>query len=390
MTNFNVTFSEGESFDVELSDDAAFDVDFGLVNPMYNYTGPYEVMPGTTAQTLPTQDKTLSENVVVDAVASGSVRMGDMTATFNPIVSVDDNGVISATVNDSLTMTPTIVPGYVESGTPGTLTATGNTQYQMYKRTSDDLTVNGQTVTAPLGYYPQDASKSVPIILKPTVMRPDAELIQTYSYDKHAVADEGITLPAYTTTAQTLKASANLSPTITMNADDYTFFIVERFLSIPEYNVTSVAKGRQEYTYCTYLYDLTRVPANTVKTIDGAKAITSVSNLISTMTSYRELYWSSGTAITLYGSNAYGCYQTPTAPTFSGTTLTIKSPALGERGSTSYFTSTYMNAVTDIRYQYIIDVYKAPKQAMNIDGWITNELVNHILECANSNTHKLT
>ena len=138
------------------------------------------------------------------------------------------------------------------------------------------------------------------------------------------------------------------------------------------------------------LYDLTRVPANTVKTIDGAKAITSVSNLISTMTSYRELYWSSGTAITLYNSNAYGCYQTPTAPTFSGTTLTIKAPAFGVRGSTSYFTSTYMNALTDIRYQYIIDVYKAPKQAMNIDGWITNELVNHILECANSNTHKLT
>lgn len=390
MTNFNVTFSEGESFDVELSDDAAFDVDFGLVNPMYNYTGPYEVIPGTAQQTLPTQDKTLSENVVVDAVASGSAIMADASVTFNPIVTVDDEGVITASVNDTYTMTPTVVPGYVESGTPGTLTATGNTQYQMYKRTSDDLTVNGQTVTAPLGYYPQDASKAVPIILKPTVMRPDAELIQSYSYDKHAVSDESITLPAYTTTAQTLKASANLSPTITMNGDDYTFFVVERFLTIPEYNVTSVAKGRQEYTYCTYLYDLTRVPANTVKTIDGTKAITSVSNLINTMTSYRELYWSSGTAIALYGTNAYGCYQTPTAPTFSGTTLTIKSPAFGERGSTSYFTSTYMNAVTDIRYQYIIDVYRAPKQAMNIDGWITNELVNHILECANSNTHKLT
>ena len=284
MINFNVVFNEGESFDVELDTDQSFDVSFGLVNPLYNYTGPYEVMPGTTAQTLPTQDKTLSENVVVDAVASGSAIMADASVTFNPIVTVDDEGVITASVNDTYTMTPTVVPGYVESGTPGTLTATGNTQYQMYKRTSDDLTVNGQTVTAPLGYYPQDASKAVPIILKPTVMRPDAELIQSYSYDKHAVSDESITLPAYTTTAQTLKASANLSPTITMNGDDYTFFVVERFLTIPEYNVTSVAKGRQEYTYCTYLYDLTRVPANTVKTIDGTKAITSVSNLINTMT----------------------------------------------------------------------------------------------------------
>ena len=44
----------------------------------------------------------------------------------------------------------------------------------------------------------------------------------------------------------------------------------------------------------------------------------------------------------------------------------------------------------DDRYQYIIDVYKAPKEAMSLDGWITNSLVNHIIDCVNSSTHKLT
>ena len=329
------------------------------------------------------------ELTIPQPVAQGSATVSG-SATVNPILNVDDEGIITATVNNTLSVTPTVEPGLIETGTPGTLALSGNTVYQMYKRTSDDLTVSGQTVTAPNGYYPQDATKTVPIILKPTVLRPDAELVKTFTYDKRAVADLGLTLPGYNTTAQTLLASSNLSPTISVDLDNETFFVVERFLTIPEYSTTSKAKGRAEYTYCTYIYELARVPANIIKTIDGSKAITSVSNLISTMTSFRLLYWSSASAISLYASNGYGCYQTPATPGLSGSTLTIKSPALALRGSTTYFTSTFMNALSDIRYQYVIDVYKAPKQAMGIDGWVSNTLVNHVLECANSNTHKLT
>ena len=387
MADFNVTFENAQTMDVTFSEDG-FNCDFGPGIPIGDYEGAYEVTPTAAEQTLPTQYKTLDENIVVHATPAGSARMADTSATFNPVVTVDDEGVITATVNNTLTLTPTVVPGYVSSGTSGTLTATGNTQYQMYKRTSDDLTQSGGTITAPLGYYPQNASKTVS--LKPTVLRPDAQLVQTYTFDQMAVEDLELTIPAYTTTATSLKATANLSPTITIDLATDTFFVVERFLTIPEYSITTVGKGRQEYTYCTYIYELARVPADEFKSIDGSKTITSITNIIGTMSSYRELYWSSTTALTAYASNAYGCYQTPTTPAISGSTLTIKTPVLGIRGSTSYFTSTYMNAVTDIRYQYVIDVYKAPKPAMGIDGWITNEVVNHIIDCANSTTHKLT
>ena len=387
MADFNVKFENAQTMDVTFSEDN-FGCDFGPGVPIGDYEGSYEVTPTATEQTLPTQYKTLDENIVVHATPAGSAHMADTSATFNPIVTVDDEGVITASVNNTLTLTPTVSPEYVDSGTSGTLTATGSTQYQMYKRTSDDLTQSGGTVTAPLGYYPQNASKTVN--LKPTVLRPDAQLVQTYTFDQMAVEDLKLTIPAYTTGATSLKATANLSPTITINLATETFFVVERFLTIPEYSITTLGKGRQEYTYCTYIYELARVPADAFKSMDGTKTITSASNIISTMSSFREIYWSSATALTAYGSNAYGCYQTPTAPAISGSTLTIKTPVLGIRGSTSYFTSTYMNAVTDIRYQYVIDVYKAPKQAMGIDGWITNEVVNHIIDCANSTTHKLT
>lgn len=352
------------------------------------FDGPYEYTPSTDVQTIPINGLQATNDIKINAMPLGSAKSPEGTVTVNPTLSVDDEGVITATVNKELLLTPTVVPGYVEHGTSGILTAQGNTQYQMYKRTSDDLTVSGGTVTAPLGYYPENAAKTVN--MKSTVIRPDAQLVQSYTFDKMAVDDLELTIPAYTTTAQSLKATSNLSPTVTVNLDTETFYVVERFLTIPEYSITTVGKARQEYTYCIYCYEVARVPANTFKSIDGSKTVTSATNIISTMSSYREVYWSSTTAITAYASNAYGAYQTPTAPSVSGTTLTIKTPVLGIRGSTSYFTSTYMNAVTDIRYQYVIDVYKAPKEALGISGWITNEAVNHMLDCVNSTTHKLT
>lgn len=326
MNRFDVVFNEGEMFDASLNEGEVFTVKLSPSLPQYNYEGSYEAVPTEEEQTLFTANRLLAQNITIDPIPEQY-----------------------------------IIP-------TGTQSIIANGVYDITNKANVD----------------------VQVALKQTVLRPDAELVKTYTYDKMIVKDEKVTLPGYTTSATTLKASANLSPTISINGDDETFFVVERFLTIPEYSISTVAKGRAEYTYCAYLYEMARVPADSIKTIDGSKAITSVSNIFGTMTTYRLLYWSSASAISLYSTNAYGCYQTPTAPTFSGSTLTIKSPALGTRGSTSYFTSTFMSAMTDIRYQYIIDVYKAPKQSLGINGWITNELVNHILGCANSMTHTLS
>ena len=225
----------------------------------------------------------------------------------------------------------------------------------------------------------------------PYAIRPDAEFIQTYSYDKYVVADEKATWPGYTTTATTLKSAWNLSPTITVDLDNYRYFLVERFLSIPEYSVATKAKGRIEYQFCSYFYELARADANTLATyIDPTKKITSVTNIWATNQMYRILYWSSSSAISLYASNGYGTYQTPTAPSLSGSTLTVKSPALATRGSTSYFTSTYMGAVGDVRYQFVIDVYRAPLNSMGVDNWGQDQMLQRLLSCINSNNHKLT
>lgn len=99
--------------------------------------------------------------------ASKSVQSGSATTptggiTANPSISVDNNGLITASVNKSESITPIINEGYVTSGTAGTITFSGSATQQMTKRTSSDLTQSGPTVTAPAGYYPSSASKSIP------------------------------------------------------------------------------------------------------------------------------------------------------------------------------------------------------------------------------------
>lgn len=257
------------------------------------------------------------------------------------------------------------------------------------QRSSSDLTASSGIITAPSGYYESPASKAVSLI--PYAIRPDAELVQSYTFDQHAEADMGLTIPSYTTTAQTLKAAANLSPTVTIDLTNYRYTVVERFLTIPEYSVSTKAKGRQEYTACSYIYDIVRIAANEFQTIiDATKKITSAQNLISTHSLYRLLYWSSSSAIALYATNSYGAYMTPTAPAVSGSTLTVKAPAFGIRGSTTYYTNTYMNATTDVRYQYVIEVYRSPVGNLNIDGWGQEQSVQHIIDCVNGSTHTLT
>lgn len=49
-----------------------------------------------------------------------------------------------------------------------------------------------------------------------------------------------------------------------------------------------------------------------------------------------------------------------------------------------------MNATTDIRYQYIIDVYRSPKNNLNIDGFGIYTQADHIVDCVYSTNQKLT
>ena len=258
-------------------------------------------------------------------------------------------------------------------------------------------TVENQTRTLlTSGKYLEDDLKLTDVSgsageLNAWVMRPDAEVVYTLAYDKYIVTDEGVTFPAYTTTAQTLKASQTISPTVPRDPANYNYYIAERALSIPEYSVTTKAKGRVEYSFASAFYELVDYPANTISALLNDTKVTALSySIFSAGNNVGLVYWSSGTALAKYASAAYGVAQTITAPTASGTAITIKTPALITRGHTTYFTNTYMNAVTDVRYQYIIEVYRAPKNSLSFDGWGMYQMSEHIMDCVHTTNHKLT
>lgn len=227
--------------------------------------------------------------------------------------------------------------------------------------------------------------------LKYGVLRPDAELVTSYKYDKYINADEGVTMPAYTTTSTTLLASETLSPTVSLDLTNYNYEVLIRTLTIPEYSITTKAKGRTEFCFGSALYEVCEFPANTFSAlIEPTRKLTSRSTTVyAAGNGSRMIYYSSGTAIGAYASAAYGPNQTIQAPTISSTTLTLKSPIFIIRGSTTYYVNTFMNATTDVRYQYIIDIYRSPKNNLNLDGWGVYTQSEYILDCVYNNNQKL-
>lgn len=222
------------------------------------------------------------------------------------------------------------------------------------------------------------------------VIRPDAELVHQVKYDKHVVSDLGKTIPAYKTARETFVASETLSPTIPLDYSTYDYYVVCRGLAIPEYATgTAYGKGRQEYAVQLGLYDLTFLPAGTYRSQrQGYSA--SAYNVVTPTTRIIYLYWSSSSALTVTGGTS-GAQTILTAPTRTASgqsgQLTLKTPQLTLAGSSSYMTSTYYNALSDIRYQYIIDVWRAPKGNLNLDGWGAAQLDKHVADCyANGGT----
>ena len=228
--------------------------------------------------------------------------------------------------------------------------------------------------------------------LKMGVLRSDAEMVKSWSYDLKAVDDLSITIPAYSTTAQTVRASQALSGTYTLNYTDYNYYVLERFLTIPTYNTTSKGKGRVEYHIGSCAYELSEITANQIVALsDPTKKYTSATRgFYATGAWYRSVYWTSGTAITAYSTSAYSTSQIVVAPTISNGAVTMNTPTWSMRGHTTYFTSTYWGAITDIRYQFVGELYRVPKGSMNLNGWGIQQQAYHIINDVNNNNQNLT
>lgn len=222
------------------------------------------------------------------------------------------------------------------------------------------------------------------------VLRSDATLVKSWTYDKLLVTNEGITIPAYATSAKTLIVSTNLSvETVDISAYDYIVTFVS--LTYPIYNTDTKSSARMDYNMSSAQFELVSFPANSIHSLDNTKMYTSslAGTLTATNQQGKTVYWSSASAIKAAAAY-YGVYASPSAPTIaSGGKLTIVSPVYIMRGSNTYLNSTNWGNITDIRAQYIIQLYCIPVSS-SIQGFMQKSSFQHIHDCAISASHTLT
>lgn len=224
-------------------------------------------------------------------------------------------------------------------------------------------------------------------------LRGDATLAKSWTYDKLIHADEGVTIPSYTTSTTTLKSGAEFT-TENIDFSDYSYMVLYRGLATPVYSNSTKSSARQIYYARSALYDFAFIPESAFShdgTTATANSNAAVYSSIGQSVFDRTVYYSSASNIRM--SNAsYGAYMTWTAPsiTVSSTypyetaTVKITSPSFLTRGSTTYLNRTNWEYITDIRYQYIFELWRVPASA-TVHGWELESQFRHILDCANGN-----
>ena len=230
--------------------------------------------------------------------------------------------------------------------------------------------------------------------LKVGAIRPDAVLEQSWTYDKYIVADEHVTIPSYSTNEQTLKASSALVTNKSLDCSQYDYLVTQRGIAIPSYSSSAKGAGRCIYSIATNSTEIVCIPSSFF-TVDGASSDRYASPASGSLGAYGAVvYWRSGSAIRATAGTSYGIYTAFPGVSFTASnagtpTITINSPNLRIKGSSTYLNSTYWGYLTDIRYQYIIQLWKVPRTG-DIDGWINTSQLVHAINCAQSASGTLT
>lgn len=215
-------------------------------------------------------------------------------------------------------------------------------------------------------------------------LRPDAELVEKWTMDSYAVADLGLTIPAYSTANVNIRNAQNLEVHVG-DPLEYRYFVTGRTLTIPVYNTTTHGKGREEYAIEYGFYEWLYNPSGQMATIDGSKKYGVYSQIIGSGYG-RELYWSSAVGVSIYTSDIYCARQSLVAPAIgSNKNLTIKTPTIAIRGNATYLTQTFFEAIEDIRCQYVIELWRVP--LTGVDGWVLGTQMDSIFnDIANGGT----
>lgn len=257
---------------------------------------------------------------------------------------------------------------------------------------SISITQNGTTTENVADYANVQITTAVPQMQR-SILRPDAELVETWSYDKLWLAEEGGTLPAYSTTAQTLKASEQLDVMHEWDLGNYKYFVLERGLVIPIYNTDEIGRGRPEWSSSNCAYEFFYPERGAFHAlVDPTKSYGSIALTWVTAGGvlYRMPYFTNTSgALSVYSATSYGVWINMVMPSYGSGQVRINSPQFTLRCQPNVFDQPFYEALDDIRFQWIIELWREPVGSLDYDGWTVNQELDHILDCVYSNDHKL-
>lgn len=254
------------------------------------------------------------------------------------------------------------------------------------------ITENGVRTEDVTNYASAQITANVPQMQR-SILRPDAVKVESWSYDKLWIEDEGETLPAYSTTALTLKASEQLESTHEFDLDNYKYFVLERGLAIPIYNTDTIARGRPEWSLSSCAYELVYPERGAFHAlVDPTKAYGSIalSWVVSGGAVYRMPYFTNGAgALSVYAATSYGLWVSMTAPSWTSGAVQVNSPSLTLRCQPNVFDQPFYEALDDIRFQWVVELWREPIGSLGYNGWAANQELDKILGCVYSTDHKL-
>lgn len=222
-------------------------------------------------------------------------------------------------------------------------------------------------------------------MLKMGVIRPDAELVQSWSEDELLSEDLGITIPSYTTSSTTLRSGGvAFDTTIQLDRNNYFYYCLLRSMLTPLYRPTPTSI-REDYFFLAGAYELTYI--DSIKSLLGSDAYNQSGFGITSVGSFGMLVFYNSSNKPCAYNGTYGFYSQAFIPAIANEVLTVKKPNLYARGSSSYMGSEAWGAVYDVRVQTKIELYRVQKNSLNIKGWVlTSQLDNIMSDVINDGT----
>lgn len=114
-------------------------------------------MSASGTKTLLTDGKYCEDDITVaytrPSVSAGSATTPNTNIPVTPTITVSSSGLITTTVNASQSVTPTVVAGYVSSGTAGTITVSGSNATELTTKTAQTYTPTTTNQTISSGQY---------------------------------------------------------------------------------------------------------------------------------------------------------------------------------------------------------------------------------------------